>query len=72
MSTLQLNAIATRALLDDEFQAAILNGHRRQRLSEFSLSKDEIEAVMSIQANDVDQFIRNLGKLMHNAYVSAS
>jgi hypothetical protein len=26
-----LNAIATRALLDDEFEAAILNGHRREK-----------------------------------------
>jgi hypothetical protein len=67
MSTLQLNAIATRAMLDNEFRVEVLNGKRKQRLSEFDLTKDEFDAVMAIDANDLDQFIVNLRKLMHSS-----
>jgi hypothetical protein len=34
-SSYQINAIATRALVDADFKQAILNGQRRQRLQEF-------------------------------------
>ena len=71
MSSLQLNAIATRALLDNQFQAAILNGRRRERLSDFDLSEEEIEAVMSIEAPNVDLFIRRLGHLMTPPHLAA-
>jgi hypothetical protein len=59
-----LNAIATRALLDDEFEAAILNGHRREKLREFDLSENQIEELMAIRASDLDEFIHHLVKLM--------
>jgi NifB/MoaA-like Fe-S oxidoreductase len=66
MSKIHLNAIATRALLDGDFKKAVLNGKRREKLDEFSLSENEIQAVMEIEANSLDQFIRGLGTLMHN------
>ncbi|HEY4717771.1 MAG TPA: hypothetical protein VJ182_02575 [Anaerolineales bacterium] len=64
MSKLKLNAIATQALLDNEFQAAILNGHVQERLSAFQLNDEEKQAVSSIQAMDLDQFIRHLSGLI--------
>jgi hypothetical protein len=64
MSKLKLNAIATQALLDNEFQAAILNGQVQDRLGVFQLNDEEVKAVMSIQAMDLDQFIRHLSGLI--------
>ena len=69
MSKLQLNAIATRAMLDNEFRVEVLNGKRKQRLSEFDLTKDEFDAVMAIDAHDLDQFIVNLRNLMHSSQI---
>lgn len=67
MSKLKLNAIATQALLDNDFKAAILNGQRAEKLSAFELNDAEVEAIMSIEAIDIDQFIRHLGNLMQPA-----
>ena len=64
MSKLRLNAVATQALLDHDFEAAILNGHRKERLRDFNLSEDEFEAVMAIDADNLDQFIHRLRNLM--------
>ena len=64
MSKLKLNAIATQALLDNEFKNAILNGHMQERLGAFQLNDEEVQAVMSIQAMDLDQFIRHLSGLI--------
>ncbi len=64
MSKLKLNAIATQALLDNEFKAALLNGKVQDRLSAFQLNDEEVAAVMSIQAMDLDQFIRHLSGLI--------
>ena len=60
MSQLHLNAIVTQALLDDEFQAAILNGPRRARLAAFDLTEQEREAVLAMPAHDLDGFIRQI------------
>ena len=59
-----INAIAAQALLDNKFEAAILNGKRKEKLDEFNLSEKQIKAVMAIEADDLDQFIRSLGKLI--------
>lgn len=67
MSKMKLNAIAAQALLDEDFKAALLNGKRREKLSAFELNEEEIQAVMSIEAMDLDQFIRRLGNLMRPA-----
>ena len=64
MSKMKLNAIAAQALLDKDFKAALLNGKRREKLSAFELNEEEIQAIMSIEAMDLDQFIRRLGNLM--------
>ncbi|MCB9135747.1 MAG: hypothetical protein H6636_09990 [Anaerolineales bacterium] len=65
MSRFNLNAIATKALLDHKFQADILNGHRKERLNEFDLSDDEKRVVLSIEAKNVDQFVTRLGNWMY-------
>lgn len=67
MSKIKLNAIATQALLDEEFKAAIQSGQHKEKLSAFQLNDEEVQAVMSIDAMDVDQFIRRLGNLMQPA-----
>jgi hypothetical protein len=67
MFKVRLNAIAAKALVDHDFQAAILNGQRKEKLGEFNLDPQQIEAVMAIEAKDVDQFIRSLGKLLPRA-----
>jgi hypothetical protein len=69
MSKIKLNAIATQALLDNDFQAAILNGRHQEKLSAFQLNDEEAHAVMAIDAMDIDQFIRRLGNLMKPAQV---
>ena len=65
MSKIKLNAIATQALMDSDFQTAILDGRYQEKLSAFHLNEEEARAVMSIQAIDVDQFIRRLSGLMN-------
>ncbi|MGH2581378.1 MAG: hypothetical protein ACRDFQ_00605 [Anaerolineales bacterium] len=67
MSKLKLNAIATQALLDDEFKAAMLSGRLQDKLSAFQLNEAEMQAVSSIQAMDLDQFMRRLGNLIQLA-----
>jgi hypothetical protein len=67
MSKLKLNAIAAQALLDNEFKAAILSGKVQDRLGAFHLNEEEKQAVMSIQAMDLDQFIRHLSGLIQPA-----
>ena len=69
MSKIKLNAIATQALLDNDFQAAILNGRHQEKLSAFQMNDEEAHAVMAIDAMDIDQFIRRLGNLMKPAQV---
>lgn len=59
-SKAQLNAIATRALIDEDFKAAVLNGKRSKRIQEYPLSNVIKEEVMNIRATDVGQFIQGL------------
>lgn len=67
MSKIKLNAIAAQALLDNDFQAAILNGRYQEKLGSFGLNEEETAAVLSINAINVDQFIRSLGNLVQSA-----
>lgn len=64
MSKYQLNAIATRALVEPAFGKAILNGQRRQKLQEFDLSPELVDVIMSIQGNDIHQFIFHLNEII--------
>jgi len=64
MSKLIINAIATQALLDRKFHADILNGHRKERLSKFNLGNDDLDALLAIEASNLDQFISKLKDLL--------
>jgi hypothetical protein len=63
VSSYQIHAIATRALLDPEFRKAILNGQRRQKLQEFDLPSELVDVILSIEGNDIHQFIFGLNNL---------
>ena len=67
MSKLKLNAIAAQALLDKEFKAALLSGRGQEKLGAFQLNDEEMRAVTSIHAMDLDQFMRRLGSLIQMA-----
>jgi hypothetical protein len=64
MNSYQIHAIATRAMLDASFRSGMLNGQRRQMLQEFDLSKELVDVIMSIEGNDIHQFIFELNKLV--------
>ena len=64
MTKVQINAIATRALVDKDFEAAILNGQRRELLQEFQLPDRVFDAIMCIQGEDLKQFIFQLNDLV--------
>jgi hypothetical protein len=72
MSTLALNAFVTKTLLDDKFQKDILNGERLERINEFDLSNDEKKAILSIQADNVKQFIHEVNQWMSVFEISQS
>lgn len=63
MSNYQINAIVTRALADRDFQKAILNGQRRERLQDFNLSPELEETIMSFKRGSIDQMICQLNDL---------
>ena len=64
MTKVVVNAIATRALIDKDFEAAILNGHRQELLEEFQLPEKVFDAIMCIQGEDLKQFIFQLNDLV--------
>jgi hypothetical protein len=66
MSKLHLNAIVTQALLDGEFEKAILNGQRKARLAGFDLTENEREAVLAIKSPNLDQFIAQVDGWMES------
>ncbi len=55
-----LQAVVGTALIDSDFRRAILNGSRRSAIERFDLSHVETAAVMSIQAETLEQFARQL------------
>jgi hypothetical protein len=59
-----MNAIVTRALIDEDFKKGILNGTRRQKLEEYPLPEPIHEAVMEIKADDLNHFIFELHALL--------
>lgn len=64
MTSIKLNAMVTKALTDSRFCADILNGHRRERIQEYNLADNVVQAVMGIKAKNLDQFIRSLDTWM--------
>lgn len=69
MTAIALNAIVTKALTDSRFCADILNGHRRERIQEYRLEENVVQAVMDISARNLDQFIRSLDTWMTAANI---
>lgn len=63
----QINAIATRVLVDPDFCDAILNGQRREQLREFNLSEEMTDAIMDIDGNNIHNFIHQLYLMMNSA-----
>jgi hypothetical protein len=53
--------------LDQDFKAAVLSGRVQEKLGAFQLNEEEMRAVSSIQAIDLDQFMRRLGSLIQTA-----
>ncbi|TAK12141.1 MAG: hypothetical protein EPO32_09770 [Anaerolineae bacterium] len=49
--------------MDREFEVAVLNGHRREKLKEFSLSEAMTEKVIQIRASSLQDFIGHLDHL---------
>jgi hypothetical protein len=64
VSSYQINAIVTRTLLDPTFKNAILNGHRRQKLLEFELTEELVNAIMQIEGKDIHHFVFQLNNLL--------
>ena len=60
----QINAIATRSLLDEKFKTEILSGTRSKRLQEYPLPEKIHQAVMDINAENLNQFILKLHSLI--------
>jgi hypothetical protein len=64
MSSYELNAIATKVLLDDSFQQALLNGQGQNCLANFQLTDQERVAILTIGTHNAGQFIHELYGLM--------
>lgn len=67
VSKSHLNAIATRALIDEDFKAGVLNGKRSQKIKEYPLPEFVQQEVMRIQAEDVRQFIYGLQAIIEHS-----
>ncbi len=66
-SKAHLNAIATRALIDEDFKAGVLNGKRSQKIQEYPLPEFVQQEVMNIRAKNVGQFIQGLYAIIDQA-----
>lgn len=64
MSNLQLNAVATRLLLDDDFKHALLEERRGECLSAFQLTDWERSVILSIRTNSPRHFIGELHNIV--------
>jgi hypothetical protein len=56
----QLQRIIATAVFDEAFCDLLLNGDRRQAIEAFDLSLDEQDAVLAIEADDLETFARQL------------
>lgn len=60
----QINAIATRSLIDEKFKTGILNGTRSKTLKDYPLPEKVHQAIMEIKAENLNQFILKLHQLI--------
>jgi hypothetical protein len=51
-----LEEVVGQAIIDREFCAGLLNGKRARLLSQFNLTPEEMQALMSIDANSLEAF----------------
>ncbi len=66
-SKVNVNAIATRALIDEDFKAGVLNGSRSQKIEEYPLPETIQQEIMNIRAKDVSQFIQGLYAIINQS-----
>ena len=57
---LVLEEVIGQAIIDREFQAGLLNGTRARLIEQFDLSPEEQQAIMSIRAESLESFARQL------------
>ena len=55
-----LQAVVGTAVIDSDFRRAILSGSRHSAIHQFDLSREERDAVLSIQADTLAQFAGQL------------
>ena len=66
MTKSEINALATKALTDRNFEAAILHGKRLEQLKEFRLPSGVLNAIMQIKGENLQQFIYQLNDLVNS------
>ena len=64
MCKLTLNAVVTKALVDERFREALLTGRSEAALREFPLGEEERRALASIHAEDLQGFVTQVHRLM--------
>jgi len=55
-----LEEVVGQAIIDHDFRAGLLNGKRARLLSQFNLTPEEKQALMSIRADSLEAFARQL------------
>ena len=55
-----LEEIVGHAIIDREFRAGLLNGKRARLISQFNLTPEETQALMSIRADSLEAFASQL------------
>lgn len=55
-----LQALVGTAVIDANFRTALLDGSRRLAVKNFGLTREEMDAVMSIRADTLEQFAGQL------------
>ncbi len=62
-----LQAVIGTAVIDSKFRIELLNNSRRHAIQKFDLTKEEMEAVMSIRADSLEQFAGQLDQWISKA-----
>jgi len=65
MSKLTLNAIVTRALMDEQFRQALLAGQVERAAAEFPLGEEERWVLKNARATTMEGFVAQVHDLMH-------
>jgi hypothetical protein len=66
MSALELNKLVGQAVVSKTFRAGILNGQRPELVRHFSLTPEEVAAVLSIEAATLPDFAAAVGRIVAN------